>query len=684
PPPPPPSSSASSPMEQNHHANQEPIPQNIPRFDDDVVAVTGGAGTQSSCDDQILNSACESDQPGGCEIDSPKNSTHDDNARVNQDNDDDDENKVVDEASSVPTPEDDHDRHVESSQVSQVSDSEDYYSDSYSDYSEQEYSIFESEYTCYPLDDPDKSHLEDGNQILMPQSALKPLLSSMRNIEYPMLFEIRRSSSSSSSPGLDSRISHCGVNEFTAEEGRVILPSWMMENLTLQEGDLVNIKSVNLQKATYVKLQPHSSSFLDIPNPKAALEDGLSNNYFCLTKGDTIKINHYYQGKHFLMNVVETLPSSAVSIINTDCAVDFDFPLDYKEPDHHDQKKITQHEVKKAAAAHAEEEGKDKPKFVPFSGLGRRLVEITGGGLSNSAQIHENDPPFSDDLASKEKAVQSHLEQGDQIIMAPSALDRLLRTGVDHPMLFEIRNEANGRVSHCGVYEFTAEEGYVFLPDWLMENLQLQLGTHVTLKSATLEKGTYVKLQPHSMEFLDIRNPKAALEEALSSKFFCLTAGDTIKIHHHSKSFSIDIVETKPSPTAICIIDADVEVDFALPLDYKEPEKPAEKEKEAPVEQGLKFRPFRGQARRLDGRPAAEVLDSPVLTSTPEQENKTIGADSSISNGSQLRPFKRPAKMVFGSSRYESRSKEARTEDAKTKTTQQFQPFTGKKYSLAD
>lgn len=42
---------------------------------------------------------------------------------------------------------------------------------------------------------------------------------------------------------------------------------------------------------------------------------------------------------------------------------------------------------------------------------------------------------------------------------------------------------------------------------------------------------------------------------------------------YNNKKYYIDIVETKPS-NAISIIETDCEVDFAPPLDYKEPEKP--------------------------------------------------------------------------------------------------------------
>ena len=43
----------------------------------------------------------------------------------------------------------------------------------------------------------------------------------------------------------------------------------MMQNLLLQEGDLLELQSATLPKGSYVKLQPHTSDFLDISNPKA-------------------------------------------------------------------------------------------------------------------------------------------------------------------------------------------------------------------------------------------------------------------------------------------------------------------------------------------------------------------------------------------------------------------------------
>lgn len=43
---------------------------------------------------------------------------------------------------------------------------------------------------------------------------------------------------------------------------------------------------------------------------------------------------------------------------------------------------------------------------------------------------------------------------------------------IDYPMLFEIHNDAADRVSHCGVLEFVAEEGMIYMPNWVGTSLR--------------------------------------------------------------------------------------------------------------------------------------------------------------------------------------------------------------------
>uniref|UniRef100_A0A672JAV5 Ubiquitin recognition factor in ER-associated degradation protein 1 n=1 Tax=Salarias fasciatus TaxID=181472 RepID=A0A672JAV5_SALFA len=187
---------------------------------------------------------------------------------------------------------------------------------------------FSTQYRCYSVSmlagPNDRSDVEKGGKIIMPPSALDQL--SRLNITYPMLFKLTNKNSD--------RMTHCGVLEFVADEGICYLPHWMMQNLLLEEGGLVQVESVNLMVATYSKFQPQSPDFLDITNPKAVLENAL-RNFACLTTGDVIAIN--YNEKIYELRVMETKPDKAVSIIECDMNVDFDAPLGYKEPERRPQ-----------------------------------------------------------------------------------------------------------------------------------------------------------------------------------------------------------------------------------------------------------------------------------------------------------------------------------------------------------
>ena len=277
-------------------------------------------------------------------------------------------------------------------------------------------------------------------------------------------------------------------------------------------------------------------------------------------------------------------------------------------------------------------------------------------------------------------------DNGDKIIMPTSAITHLLRLNVEYPMQFEIKNQSTGQVSHCGVLEFTGNEDCVYLPTWMMENMKLQEGDPVILKNVRLDKGTYMKLQPHTTDFIHLPCMKDMLEDILRN-FSCLTIGDTIMINHNSKKFYIDILETKPS-AAINIIDTDCEAEFAPPLDYKEPEKPATKNALA-NDQGeqankeRKFIPFTGLARRLDGTNSTEPA-VPELSS--EKEQPLGAADTRMATQPKFSSHYRAGKIVFGS--HETQPMKISNDFVQAETSkkdqQKFQPFTGKKYKLTE
>uniref|UniRef100_A0A3P9I310 Ubiquitin recognition factor in ER-associated degradation protein 1 n=1 Tax=Oryzias latipes TaxID=8090 RepID=A0A3P9I310_ORYLA len=218
---------------------------------------------------------------------------------------------------------------------------------------------FSTQYRCYSVSmlagPNDRSDVEKGGK--RPSSFL--FCEGRLNITYPMLFKLTNKNSD--------RMTHSGVLEFVADEGICYLPHWMMQNLLLEEGGLVQVESVNLMVATYSKFQPQSPDFLDITNPKAVLENAL-RNFACLTTGDVIAIN--YNEKIYELRVMETKPDKAVSIIECDMNVDFDAPLGYKEPERRSQ-------------------NQDEP--TAFTGSGNRLDGKTKGIEPNPVPLAASD-----------------------------------------------------------------------------------------------------------------------------------------------------------------------------------------------------------------------------------------------------------------------------------------------------
>lgn len=174
-------------------------------------------------------------------------------------------------------------------------------------------------------------------------------------------------------------------------------------------------------------------------------------------------------------------------------------------------------------------------------------------------------------LAQKER---TNVSFGGKIIMPPSSLAHLTSLDLEGPWMFQLRNPNNPAAStHAGVLEFIADEGVVHLPYWMMKTLRLNEGDPIRITGAELPKGKRVKLQAQTVDFLEISDPKAVLEQALRN-FTCLTQGDMIEISYNSITFQLLIMEILPDGPAISILDTDLEVDFAPPKGYVEPSRP--------------------------------------------------------------------------------------------------------------
>ena len=147
----------------------------------------------------------------------------------------------------------------------------------------------------------------------MPPSALARL--THLNLSSPWMFHLRNPQNSAAS-------THAGVLEFIADEGMVFLPHWMMRTLKLAEGDRLRVTGTQLPKGRFVKLQAQETSFLEVSDPKAVLEQAL-RNWTCLTQGDVVEIS--YNGLVFGLLVMETRTTSQNNP-GGGCRATFHFP----------------------------------------------------------------------------------------------------------------------------------------------------------------------------------------------------------------------------------------------------------------------------------------------------------------------------------------------------------------------
>ena len=184
--------------------------------------------------------------------------------------------------------------------------------------------LFIEVYQAYPGSIMGREDIDISNSLILPPSALQKLsqLKNFGNTNNPVLFRILN---------VDLQIyTHCGVKEFTAQEGCCYLPFNMFDKLCLEEGQKVNLHALSLKPGTFIKLQPHKTAFIDLPNPKAILEFSL-RDYFCVTEGDTISIK--FNNRIYKIDVIQCKPEKQIRTLNCNLEVEFDPPKDYKEPE---------------------------------------------------------------------------------------------------------------------------------------------------------------------------------------------------------------------------------------------------------------------------------------------------------------------------------------------------------------
>lgn len=139
-----------------------------------------------------------------------------------------------------------------------------------------------------------RPYIIDGedDKVILPETCLSNLNQQDAFGRGALTFQLKRNG------GLGDAVTHCGVREFSANEGTIGIPKKVFDSLSLDiDSDLseaVTIKYVILPKCKYAKLRPKYNNFFDVGPVKQCLEENL-RCHTTLSAGDILTV--WYRGK---------------------------------------------------------------------------------------------------------------------------------------------------------------------------------------------------------------------------------------------------------------------------------------------------------------------------------------------------------------------------------------------------
>ncbi|OQR85461.1 ubiquitin fusion degradation protein [Achlya hypogyna] len=186
------------------------------------------------------------------------------------------------------------------------------------------------------------------------------------------------------------------------------------------------------------------------------------------------------------------------------------------------------------------------------------------------------------------------LEFGDKVILPPKVLLEMQCLKIALPIVFKVTSSQTAALpcQYCSVLEFSAPDGQMYAPYWMMQNLLVDEGGPLHLETAFgIPRGIYCRFQPHESVFLDLAaalGPKVLLEAAMR-KYSVLSIGETIAIEYGAEKHLVTVVEVKPGAVVHLFGDVDLEVDFKAPenTDPRRPKSAAPRDEHGDLKEAL-------------------------------------------------------------------------------------------------
>ena len=160
--------------------------------------------------------------------------------------------------------------------------------------------------------------------------------------------------------------------------------------------------------------------------------------------------------------------------------------------------------------------------------------------------------------------LKEQLNRGGKCLLPPQVLESIMKLDdITFPMIFKVTNQHTEISTHAGVYEFSAQDGRVLLPDWTARQLGVSRDhCDVIVEYVKLPKATYAKLQPLTKEFFEIEDQREVLETFFMMNFSCLSERDEFVVSFDDGEYPVRVVEVEPGEGAVNIIDCDLNVDL--------------------------------------------------------------------------------------------------------------------------
>jgi hypothetical protein len=269
---------------------------------------------------------------------------------------------------------------------------------------------------------------EMGGKMALPPSALEEITKAS-NPEFPLIFEIKQtqnhhhqddeektilksdfpssqSSQSSQSSLHESTLqshhlkkTYAGVSTFDALEGYALIPSWILRNCRVCDGDIISVRMVSLPKGELVTLQPHDpTSFLSMSQPKEALESVL-RSYVALQTHDLLHVA--FDQTLYTFTIVKTLPDLAIDIRDTDLRLEIQMPSDSLPSSTTDSQSLLHH-PHPFSDSHEKRSGDEK--FMESRGMNSLPTALpssssshSSSSISKSTQLLSNFSPSEDE-----------------------------------------------------------------------------------------------------------------------------------------------------------------------------------------------------------------------------------------------------------------------------------------------